>query len=447
MKLLLTDRFCERAKPRAKEAQTDYFDETVSGLALRVSQGRKTWTLHFTSPNSAKRSRLTLGTYPATSLGSARTQALEARTEVEAGRDPRATNALTLRLVCDDYLKREGPKLRSRDWHEATLTRLVYPRLGEQPIAEIKRSDIIRVLDGIEDGSGPVMADRTLAIIRRAMNWHASRTDDFRSPIVRGMARTKPKERARERILTDEELRALWAAASKAGVFGHYLRFVLLTATRRTEAARARRSEIVGDLWLIPGARYKTGKDHLIPLSQAAQAVLTSLSLMSGSAQPTPKPDGNGLSDDFLFSTNGGHKPLNAFWKLKLAFDKIAGVSGYTIHDLRRTARSLMSRAGVQGDYAERCLGHVIGGVRGVYDRHEYLEEKRQAFSALAGLVDWIVSPQANVVRDTGAAMKSSAPKASPFTNVAHVLANGKPWPKWLIPDLEQRAKSLPTAK
>ena len=122
------------------------------------------------------------------------------------------------------------------------------------------------------------MADRTLSIVRKIMNWHASRTDDFRSPIVRGMARTKPKERARERVLTDDELRAIWAAASEArGPFGHYVQFLLLTATRRNEAARVRRSEIAGSEWTIPGPRYKTGKDHVVPLSAAAQAVLDQL--------------------------------------------------------------------------------------------------------------------------------------------------------------------------
>jgi integrase len=384
MKLLLTDRFCDRAKARSGEPQTDYFDETVSGLALRVAvSGRKTWTLHYTSPNDSKRTRLTLGTYPATSLGSARTQALEARGEVEDGRDPRLTGTVTLKAVCEDYLKREGPKLRSRDWYEATLKRLVYPRLGDKPIAEIKRSEIVKLLlDKIEDDNGPVMADRTLSIVRKIMNWHASRSDEFRSPIVRGMARTKPKERARERTLTDDELRVIWAAASEArGPFGHYLQFLLLTATRRNEAARVRRSEIAGSEWTIPGARYKTGKDHLIPLSQAAQAVLATLP-----------------SEGFLFSTTGGEKPITAFWKFKETFDKIVPLSRWTLHDLRRTARSLMSRAGVASDHAERCLGHVIGGVRGVYDRHEFREEKRQGFEALASLVEKIVNPQPNIV-------------------------------------------------
>jgi integrase len=380
MKLLLTDRFCDRAKPRSGEPQTDYFDETVSGLALRVSQGRKTWTLHFTSPNNHKRTRLTLGTYPATSLGSARTQALEARGEVEAGRDPRLTGTVTLKVICEDYLKREGPKLRSKDWYEAALKRLVYPRLGEHPIAEIKRSEIVRLLDHIEDANGPVMADRTLAIVRKIMNWHASRSDEFRSPIVRGMARTKPKERARERTLSDDELRAIWQAASDS-LFGGFVQFLLLTATRRNEAAQAHRSEIAGTEWTIPGARYKNGKDHLVPLSGMAQAVLAKLP-----------------SEGFVFSTNGGGTPISGFSKFKRAFDKAVPLPNWTLHDLRRTARSLMSRAGVTSDHAERALGHTMEGVRGTYDRFEYLEEKRRAFETLASLVARIVDPQPNVV-------------------------------------------------
>jgi integrase len=214
------------------------------------------------------------------------------------------------------------------------------------------------------------------------MNWHASRSDEFRSPIVRGMARTKPKERARERTLTDEELRAIWAAASEArGPFGHYVQFLLLTATRRNEAARVRRSEIAGTEWTIPGPRYKTGKDHLVPLSPAAQTVLAKLP-----------------SEGFLFSTTSGEKPITAFWKFKEAFDKAVPLPRWTLHDLRRTARSLMSRAGVPSDHAERSLGHVIGGVRGVYDRHAYREEKRQSFEALAAQIERIVNPQPNVL-------------------------------------------------
>jgi integrase len=379
MKLLLTDRYCDRAKSRS--AQTDYFDEKVAGLALRVAvSGRKTWTLHFTSPNDGKRARLTIGTYPATSLASARTQAIDARSKVEAGHDPRASGAAdeTLKAICEEYLRRAT--VRSKDWYASTLARLVYPKFGARNIADIKRSEIVRLLDTIEDQNGPVMADRTLAIVRKIMNWHASRSDEFRSPIVRGMARTKPKARARERTLTDEEVRAIWAAAQ--GPFGHLVQFLLLTATRRNEAARARRSEIAGNDWTVPGTRYKTGADHLVPLSTAAQAVLAKLP-----------------SKAFIFTTDGGKTPISGFSKFKRAFDKAAGpLPNWTLHDLRRTARSLMSRAGVPSDHAERALGHTMAGVRGTYDRHEFYEEKREAFEALAALIERIVDPQPNVV-------------------------------------------------
>ena len=112
------------------------------------------------------------------------------------------------------------------------------------------------------------MADRTLAIIRKIMNWHALRTDEFRSPIARGMARTNGKERARERTLTDAELKSIWSAAG--GVFGRFVKFTLLTATRRTEAARIHPREIESTNWTIPAARYKTKVDHLVPLTSEA---------------------------------------------------------------------------------------------------------------------------------------------------------------------------------
>ena len=272
---------------------------------------------------------------------------------------------MPLRAICEEYLKREGAKLRTKDWREAALKRLVYPELGATPIGEIKRSDIVRLLDRIEDERGPVMADRTLAIIRKVMNWHALRSDDFRSPIARGMARTNGRDLARDRVLTDDELRAIWRAAG--GTFGRFVKFVLLTATRRTEAARIHRDEIEGLDWTIPAARYKTKVDHLVPLSAQALALV-------------------GNSAGFAFSTDG-RTPLRGFGKAKAHLQRESKTKGWTIHDLRRTARTLMSRAGVSPDHAERCLGHLMPGVRGTYDRFAYRGEKLAAFDALAALV------------------------------------------------------------
>jgi integrase len=398
----LTDRFCIHAKATEGDAQTDYFDEGRPGLALRVSRsGSKSWTYHYTL--GGNRVRWTFGTYPATSLAKAHTRADEAKAALEDGRDPRTAlgKPQTLKAICDEWADREGAKLRTGDERKATLERLVYATLGGRSIGDIRRSDIVRLLDTIEDESGPVMADQTLAFLRRVFNWHASRDDDFRSPIVRGMARTKPKARARKRVLADDEIRDVWAALDSAPdlpePYARYVRAILLTATRRNEAAGMHSTEFEGDNWTIPGERYKTKLDHVVPLTDAVKA------LIGG------KPKGVDGNSWFVFSTTQGAKAFSGFSKAKRALDaEIAKrrkaeerdpMSNWTLHDLRRTARSLMSRAKVPADYAERVLGHVIGGVRETYDRYEYLDEKRAALTALAALVDRIISDRPTVLK------------------------------------------------
>jgi integrase len=199
------------------------------------------------------------------------------------------------------------------------------------------------------------------------------------------MARTKPSERARDRVLSDEELRAVWRAAeAQGGVWGALLRFLLLMATRRNEARYMSRAELSKNRdWLIPSSRSKTKREVLLPLSAAAQGVLATVPAIGKSE---------------LVFTADGHRPIGGLTKLKRNFDKACGVSGWTLHDLRRTARTLMSRAGVDDGVAERCLGHVIGGVRGTYDRHKYYDEKKLAFEKLATLIENIVNPKENVL-------------------------------------------------
>jgi integrase len=228
------------------------------------------------------------------------------------------------------------------------------------------------------------MADRTLAYLRRVFTWHATRSDDFRIPMTRGMARTKPAERARDRILSDDELRAVWIAAKTMNNgLGPFVHFVLLTACPRNEAAHMRRSEVSGDVWTIPAKRNKSKKDHVVPLAKAAQAILDALPI---------------INDSDLVFTHNGKRPIAGFTRFKARHDALSGVTGWTFHNLRRTAQSLLSRCGVNADIAERCLGHVIAGVRGVYDRHSFLEEKRAPFEALAAEIERIINPQENVI-------------------------------------------------
>jgi integrase len=262
----------------------------------------------------------------------------------------------------------------------------VYPAIGSVPLATLRRSHIVKLLDEIQDECGDRMADLVLAYLRRAFGWHASRVDDFSSPIVRGMGRYNNQERKRTRVLSDDELRRIWLATepdSKApNPFHALLRFILLTSARRDEARRLPWSEIASTNWTLPAVRNKVKVDLTRPLSEAAQAVLAN----------QPRINGGPL----VFSSDG-HRPMSLALP-KAMFDAACGVSGWTLHDLRRTARTLMSRAGVNADVGERCLGHVIVGVRGIYDQHKYQQEMKQAFEALAAQIERIVNPPANVV-------------------------------------------------
>jgi integrase len=321
-------------------------------------------------------------------LSAARELCARALRQAKSGTDPTvlkrksretltAAQGDTLQAIAEEYLRREGPRLRTLSQREADLE-LLYEPLGRLPVAEIKRGQYHRVLDRIADTRGAVRADRVLAGVKRLLNWHAERSD-FISPLGRGGRRTSPKELARSRVLNDDELRKLWTTAETyPGPFGSYLMFTLLTATRRGESAGLRRSELSddGSAWTIPGSRYKSKHDTLIPLSETAQKIIAT----------QPK------RGDFVFSADGS-KPLGGFAKRKVAFDKVAGVSGYRLHDLRRSSRTLLSRAGITTDIAEMCLGHTLAGVRSVYDQHEYADEKRDAFERLARMVERIVRP------------------------------------------------------
>jgi integrase len=312
-------------------------------------------------------------------------------------------SAGTVASLLDVYIARylKAGKLRSAGMIEAQLERLVKPRIGKVGIYELKRSHISRMLDEIADDNGARMADLVLAYVRKAFNWYEvnGHDDDFTSPVVRGMARLKPSDRERERVLADDEIRDVWAALdtiTEPACFPAYVKTLLLTATRRSEAADMSTTELEGEIWTIPAARYKTKLDHVIPLSAAA------LDLTRSAAPIKPAKNAH-----FVFSTTNGAVAFAGFSKAKAALDKAIAeireregrppMENFTLHDLRRTARTLLARAGVRDDIAERCLGHVIKGVEKVYNRYAYLEEKRAAFEALAALVTRILNPTANV--------------------------------------------------
>jgi integrase len=354
---------------------------------------RRFWQTKSAQPTAAG-----CGQQTGVSLAGARKLAGDAMYEVEQGRDPaetkketraklKAAKADTVQALCENYLKREGSKLRTEHARKRVLERLVYPEIGDKPLADLKCSSIIKLLDTIEDENGTKMADLVLAYLRKVFSWHAGRVDDFNSPIVKGMSRYDAKANEGTRILTDDELRAIWAATEPdkdaPQPFHALIRFLLLTGARRSEANLLPWSELSGDgkVWTLPPARNKVKTELVRPLSKAAQALLASVPRIEGAR--------------FVFGK--GNVPMH-LTKPTADLKVATGTDGWRIHDLRRTSRSLMSRAGVPADHAERALGHAVGGIRGIYDRYTYEKEMAAAYEALATLIERIVEQADSVV-------------------------------------------------
>jgi integrase len=388
MRIKLTPAFVMAATAAAGADKTVYWDERMPSFGLIVYRsGKRGYCIQYRHRGTSRRKAID----GVLSLERARKRARQLLGEVAHGHDPvgeekkqRDAERNTLRAVSLEFFAREGRNLRSVYEWGRNLERQVFPVLGSRPISDIKRSDVVRLLDHIEDERGPAAAQTSFAILRRVMSWHSARTDDFRSPIVRGMSRYASKQNARSRILTDDEIRAVWVAAGKMdGPFPRLIKFLLLTSARRNEAVKMEWNEIVGTDWILPASRNKVKQDLCRPLSCAAQAVLAELPRFA--------------SSPYVFTVSG-RIALRGHHRIKVRLDQLSGTTGWQLHDLRRTSRSLLSRAGISSDHAERCLGHAIPGIRGIYDRHAYRQEMLHAFEALASQIERIVHPQDNVV-------------------------------------------------
>lgn len=407
---LLTPPVLEQRPPKAGRLE---IRDSLSPLILRVtSLGNRTFIVRARVKGQKQPIRLTYETPAHISvLEDARAWAVETVGKCRRGVDPREDKA------CSETAKKAAAEKQARDRFGAVADRFLekyaihnrsyleskrivdfYLRPGweNRQIADIGRPDVVGRLDQIESGifkgkdgkmyGGPVMADRVLAQLRKIMNWHAARDPEYISPIVKGMARTRPKDRTRSRVLSDDEIRLIWPHLT--GTYGAVIKTLFYTAQRVGEVSQMRRTQIGADgIWAIPLEAYKGKHPQFVPLTAQALAVVHSQPEIDGAdlifgAQKNPQKQITNWSaqkadlDARIACANGGH-PLPR----------------WTQHDIRRTCRTLMSRAGIRPDICERVLGHAIPGVAGVYDRYAYIEEKQEALEALVTLLGQILDP------------------------------------------------------
>jgi integrase len=261
--------------------------------------------------------------------------------------------------------------MRTARERERIVEKNIIPVIGHIVMADLRLEDINAMLDPIEEQKGAQMRDQVLRVFGAVARWHQTREQGYIAPVTRGMWRVTKRDR--ERILTDDEIKAIWNA--DGGVFGGMVRFSLVTAQRREKVRTIRWDDVKDGVWTIRKEDREKGVPPKLPLPKLARDILDS--------QPRV--------GDFVFRSRGDG-PIGTSGFHKAEFDKACGVKDWRFHDLRRTARSLMPRAGVPPHIAERCLGHSLRGVEKVYDRHSYQDQMADALAKLAALMEQIVN-------------------------------------------------------
>jgi integrase len=394
---MLTPLAVKAAKPKPKRYEVA--DSGTVGLYLVVQpSGAKSWAHRY--PFDGERRKDTLGSVSDVSLAAARRLVAEARHQREQGIDPadhrRAAHAASVEMAEQQetdsvaalaalFIERHAKKRRTWKQTEDTFRRLILPKWRSRTVHEIRRRDIIELVEGIATNR-PYTANRTLAVLSKFFNWLVARDVIDASP-ASGIERPG-QEHARDRILSDDELRRLYRAAADPvqGPFGAMVQLLTLTAQRRGEVSGMRFSEIGDDgIWRLPGSRTKNGKPHNVPLVAAAQEIIA--------AQP------RFVDADFVLSIDGT-QPFTGFAYAKRRLSVKAGLKAdsWRLHDLRRSCASGLQRLGVRAEVIERCLNHVSGlyrGVSGTYQRDPLIDETRAALERWADHIEQLVTGKA----------------------------------------------------
>ena len=347
------------------EKRREIPDDLMMGLYLIVqpSTGNKAWAVR--CRQNGRPRKFTIGRYPIYELAEAREAAARILRSISEGCDPVRPNAGTDRRSASRFLERYGRrKYRPSTLRDCTRTldRAVAAWRGRR-LDSITKADVRDLLDSIE---APAASNQALKYLKRLFSWAVSEDLLKASPLI-GLGKPH-QERSRERILTDEELRKVWQSAEAVGyAFGDFVKVAILTGQRPGEVSGMRRVELHGDTWILPSERVKNKKSHSVPLSRQA------LSIIEAAPQ---------LSEEYVFSY--GTKPLRGFHHAKHALDQASDVSGWTLHDLRKTCASGLARLGISIAVIEQILNHRGGSLAGVAGATSGTnpEEKRAACSS-----------------------------------------------------------------
>jgi integrase len=421
-KRVLNDRTLKALKPAKAGLRYEVMDAIVPGLGVRVTErGTKTFMLVARFPGSTNPTRRALGEYDALSLEKARIKARHWHELIDKGIDPAQETRLqrqaeqrkragTFAAVAEDFIAEKlSTERRGRD-AELQIRNEFLPRWGGRPVVDITAQDVVEVVKAAKARGATYMAHSLLATARRLFSWAI----DQRAYGLETSPcdRLKPKsiigeKRPRERVLSDDEVRAFWRATAEMEYpYGPLARMLLVTGARHREVSEAAWTEfdVKAKVWTVPQERHKSASGHRVPLTDDVIALLSAL--------PRFK------TGNYLFSTTFGEKPTMIGDKVKTKLvarmleeldrttrtrrgkdPRRVELKPWVIHDLRRTLRTHLSALRIPDHIAEMVIGHGRQGLQRVYDQHRYLDEMREALTLWgARLRDIVEPPPANVV-------------------------------------------------
>ena len=375
----LTELTIRKAKPADK--RYDLFDASARGLGLRVAiSGTKSWFIM--RRFNGRMLRITFGRYPEISLANARLKVPEVLREMADGRTQGQRKTDLFKIVLEEWLKKDQAKNKSVHQVKMAMYLHALPALGNMSVTSITKRDVNKMIDKVVDAGSPVAANRILAYTKRFFSWCKERDILDQSPVE--AIKLPSKENDRDRVLNLGEIKSFWISCDKMGYpWGPVFQLLLLTGARLKEVSQASWSEIsISDRTLdLPGSRTKNERAHQIQLSVQTLKILLSL----------PKIEGQ----DFLFSTNG-KTPVSGFPKVKKRLDILCGVANWRFHDLRRSfATHSSEKLSVSPVIVDKILNHRTGQVRGVtavYQRGEYLAERREALQKWGDYIERLVA-------------------------------------------------------
>lgn len=377
MKQMLTTKSLD-AMPSATAKRYEVRDQKVNGLHVRVSTTGAKVFYTMVRPNGARR-RIKIGPYPVVSLADARRKAMEIARDVELGefdKSPEVSeaSALTLGEMIPKFIELHA-KPNTKDWKRTRSVLRKFDSLNNRPLNQIKRQDVTKVLDGIIANGTPTRANRALSAIKKLMNWCVMRGTIETSPVA--LLRPPTREVQRDRVLNDNEIRAIWRQSEIEDYpFGPFLKLLMMTGQRRAEVSDMRWSELDLDegIWELPANRVKNARLHIVPLPAQAVAILRSLHGF--------------LNSDFVFTTTG-RSAVSGFGRLKERIETVMpeNTQDWRFHDFRRTASTGMAKIGVAPHVIDAVTNHksgVVSGVGATYNRYTYFNEKREALELWA---------------------------------------------------------------